>query len=94
MSKDRYYYDLRCYWCGRFVSPDADSESPYGRATDIEPPPDRLYCPRCAESKKKDYISGGRIRDDVYRKSRWQTEADEFLGTLEGCLAERMEAGK
>ena len=85
----RWYYDLRCYYCGKFVKPDADSEAPYGNHFDMEPPPDRLFCDACAESKKRAYISGGKVRNDVYRKSKWQTEADEFLVGLEDYLAER-----
>lgn len=94
MSNTRYYYDLHCCVCGGFVKPGADSEGPYGKATDIDPPPDEYYCERCAKAKKLDYISGGRIWRWAYRESKWQTEANEFLAQLEGNLVARMEARK
>ena len=91
MSDTRYYYDLHCYHCGRFVKSDADSDTPYGNHFDIEPPPDRYYCELCAEKQYRLYASGGRVQEHfAYRKSRWQIEAEEFLEGLEAMLAKRM----
>lgn len=83
MMGNRWFYDLRCCVCGRFVPSDADSEGPYGGPTDIDPPPDQFYCAECALKEKEDHIKAGWV-PAVYRKAKWQLEVAQALAELEG----------
>lgn len=70
----RYYYDLRCYVCGRFVKPDGDLDVPWGSVVSTEPPPERRYCPGCAKKEKAYHIKHGWV-PTCYVQARWQVEA-------------------
>lgn len=76
--KDRYYYDLRCYVCGRFVKPDGDLDVPWGSVVSTEPPPERRYCPVCAEKEKAYHIKHGWV-PTCYVQATWQVEAAKEL---------------
>lgn len=73
-SHDRYYYDCRCYVCGRFVKPDCDLDVPWGSVVSTEPPPERRYCSLCAD-KEKAYHIKHRWVPTCYVQAQWQIEA-------------------
>lgn len=79
MATKRWYYDLRCCHCGRFVKPDADSSAPYGRYDDLDPPEDEYYCNECIKRLKAEYIAAKRVPVE-YRLAHWQQQVIDELG--------------
>lgn len=74
----RYYYDLRCYVCGRFVKPGGDLDVPWGSVSSTEPPPERRYCPVCCEKEKAYHIKHGWV-PTCYVQATWQVEVAKEL---------------
>lgn len=78
MIKERYYYNLRCCICGKFVKPDADCATHYGSADDAEPPDEVLFCPACIEVEKE-WHRKYRSLPHYWRQPNWAYELAEEL---------------
>lgn len=89
MAAKRWYYDMRCCHCGRFVKPDADSAAPYGRCTDLDPPDDEYYCDKCIKRLKAEYIAAKRVSCE-YRLAWWQEQVIDALGITDPGLGDRL----
>lgn len=81
-SIERWYYNLRCHFCGRFVKPDADFSVPYGSYYDMEPSYPEYYCPLCIERLEQRYRGYGRPPQD-WTKSHWGRKLAKELGYVE-----------
>lgn len=74
----RYYYDLRCYECGRFVKHDADFSVPFGGALASEIPDKRYYCDSCVEKLVRRYRGRGWIPEH-WISAKWHVKVKKIL---------------
>ncbi len=76
----KYKYDIKCEYCGRFISTKdykAMFYTPYGNAYDLELPGDRFICGKCVEKHNIEEKS----KQDYFRNSSWIPLQKLFGGT-------------
>ena len=70
-----------CSYCGRFVSYDADSATPFGSSTDSEPPDPEFICNPCAARAEREAIATRRLPAH-WITAKWERRAAQRLGLV------------
>lgn len=70
-----------CCMCGRFVPWNADSSTPFGNSSMLEPPDPEFYCARCAKKAEDEAVAAGHVYSD-WIPADWQFRAAERIGLV------------
>ena len=72
----------RCCECGRFCGYDAESSTPFGGPTDLEPPDEEFYCAPCVTKNEEHYVCEGWVPTS-WEKAPWHRRVAARLGCIE-----------